>query len=289
MQHKYTRALVAAVAVTTLWSSSFVLMKMGLEELGPLSIAAYRYGLASLLLLAVSGGKASVRDVPWRWYGVLGLTGFALAQGLQVVGLYYMDAITVSFLLNLTPMFVLLLGIVFLDERPTALQCGGAAVVMAGLAVFFRGQYGFVPAGVVVTLVSGISWAAYLVISRYHVRGGSVSMAQFTAYPMAMGAAVLLVAASVIEGVPSLSVRSVALIAWLGVLNTALAFFLWNWALQKIEAYRLSVLQNTMLFQITLFAAVFLGETVTLSKIAGIVIVATGVAVVQARAGKKRA
>ena len=66
---------------------------------------------------------------------------------------------------------------------------------------------------------------------------------------------------------------------------TALAFFLWNHALETLEAFELSVLQNTMLIQITLLSFFFLGETLHPVKYIYLAWVFIGVYVVQSKRG----
>ena len=82
----------------------------------------------------------------------------------------------------------------------------------------------------------------------------------------------------------ALTSNGVVIIVWLATANTALAFFLWNWALKAIPAYELTVLQNVMLVEIALFAFVFLQETITPVMILGMGLVLGGVFVVQAKA-----
>ena len=64
-------------------------------------------------------------------------------------------------------------------------------------------------------------------------------------------------------------------------MNTVLAFVLWNHALGTLRAYEQSILQNTMLIQITLLACIFLNEVLTIHKILGIIMVFAGVLIVQ--------
>lgn len=62
-------------------------------------------------------------------------------------------------------------------------------------------------------------------------------------------------------------------ILWLSVVNTALAFALWNHALKTLRVYEQSILQNSMLIQITILAFIFLNEDLFFQKILGMVIV----------------
>ena len=82
----------------------------------------------------------------------------------------------------------------------------------------------------------------------------------------------------------ALTTNGVLTIVWLATANTALAFFMWNWALKSIPAYELTVLQNVMLVEIAIFAFVFLQETITAIMVVGMALVIAGVFVVQAQA-----
>ena len=67
------------------------------------------------------------------------------------------------------------------------------------------------------------------------------------------------------------------------MVNTALAFFMWNRALGILEAFEISVLQNTMLIQIAVLAWVFLGERFALAKVPAMALVFLGALIVQLR------
>ena len=102
-----------------------------------------------------------------------------------------------------------------------------------------------------------------------------------TAFSMAGGTVLLLVAAFLFEGFAVVSWGGWGIILWLGVVNTALAFFLWNRVLGRLEAFEVSVLQNTMLIQIAVLAWVFLGERFTVAKVPAMALVFLGALIVQ--------
>jgi drug/metabolite transporter (DMT)-like permease len=81
-----------------------------------------------------------------------------------------------------------------------------------------------------------------------------------TTVSMTIGAVVLLAVGAGAEGLPALSGQAVAIIAWLAVVNTAVAFTLWNFSLRHLTAGESSVVNNAMLPQIGLLGWVFLGE-----------------------------
>jgi drug/metabolite transporter (DMT)-like permease len=69
----------------------------------------------------------------------------------------------------------------------------------------------------------------------------------------------------------------------LAVVNSALAFTLWNRTLRTLSAMESSIINNTMLVQIVLLAWLFLGESLTWRQVAGMVLVAAGTLIVQIR------
>lgn len=131
--------------------------------------------------------------------------------------------------------------------------------------------------------ISGIGWAGYLVTGKVLFKATEISALGNTAFIMAMGTALLTSSAYFVEGVSLIPMSGWLIIIWLGVVNTALAFFLWNHALETLEAFELSVLQNTMLIQITVLSFLFLGETLHLVKYIYLALVFIGVYIVQSR------
>jgi drug/metabolite transporter (DMT)-like permease len=278
-------ALLEALLVTFLWSTSYILTKIGLTEISPLVLVSLRYVVASLILVPVAvlrgehralDGRAALKLV------FLGITGYSVAQGLQCVGLYHLPAVTVTFILNFTPVIVLTLGLVFLKTTPTPRQVAGIALVIAGAYIYFGGGVSASSlTGVIVTFVSGLGWAAYLVASRAFFKPGEIGPLGLSAFAMGVGTVFIAGSAWVYEGFTALRLGGGGILLWLGVVNTAAAFFLWNHALQRVEAFEISILQNTMLIQIAILSVIFLGEKLTASKMLGMATVFVGVLIVQ--------
>ena len=281
-----------AFLVTFLWSSSFVLLKFGLLEVPPFLFAAVRYaiafGILEVILLTVGETRGTTRKNDLAADGkvsliIAGICGYTLAQGLQVVGLFYLPAVTTSFLLNFTPIFVLLLGILFLGEKASKIQLMGLIVAAIGSYTFFSEKIsvGTQQFGIIVVVISGLAWAVYMVIVRRIQRVNTLGSFKLTTVTMGIGTAGLVILAAIFEGPRAISLNALAIILWLSVVNTTLAFLLWNRALRTIHAYELSVIQNSMLVQIAVLAWLFLGELLTYAMIFGVILVIVGVVLVQ--------
>lgn len=290
-------AILQALFVTFLWSTSWVLIKVGLADIPPMTFAGLRYVLAFLVLVPLalrSPNATPLRDLTWSdWRNLVGLgvLFYTVTQGSQFVGLAYLPAITFSLLLNGTAVIVALLGIVLLHEFPTGLQWVGALVFVAGALLFFY-PFAF-PAGSAlgysIAALHVLATSLASIVGRAVNRQARIHPLTVTLVSMGVGSVLLLVLGLLVETPPVLSLRSWAIVGWLAVVNTAFAFTLWNHTLRTLSAMESSVINNTMLVQISLLAWLFLGETLTVLQIAALGVAALGALLVQLRGRRKAA
>ncbi len=282
-------AVLQALLVTLLWSSSYVLIKIGLEDIPALTFAGLRYSLAAVCLLGLVAVRPERRAAlaaldrrDWTLLAGLGLTLYAVTQGAQFVALVRLPAVTVSLMLNFTPVLVTLVGAGALAEHPTGRQWAGMLVAVAGALLYFHPAV--FPAskvvGLAVMAVGVLANAGASVLGRYVNRGDGDALV-VTTVSMAVGSAVLLGTGVAVQGLPAIGLQGWAIVAWLAVVNTAFAFTLWNHTLSTLTAMESSVVNNTMLVQIAVLGWVFLGETLTALDWLALGVVAVGTLVVQ--------
>jgi len=135
-------ALLQALFVTILWSSSFVFIKIGLEEVPALSFAGIRYVLASVILWVFVFATKQHKELKniskpmWIRLTILGIVMYFLTQGAQYLGLYYQSAIQVSLILNFTPLVILVFSSSMIQEKPTRNNIIGVIVFLIGIFVY---------------------------------------------------------------------------------------------------------------------------------------------------------
>ncbi|MCP5096914.1 MAG: DMT family transporter [Chloroflexi bacterium] len=291
------RAILQALFVTFLWSTSWVFIKFGLADIPPITFAGLRYFLAFLALIPVYARSNSITPLrnlsrrDWRNLIGLGLLYYTITQGSQFMGLAYLPAITFSLMLNGTAVIVAVLAIFLLREFPTWLQWVGSLVFIGGALLFF---YPFIiPAGqtvgYLIATVHILATSLSSIVGRAINRQARIHPLTVTMVSMGVGSIILLGTGLVIEPLPSFNLTSWAIIFWLAIVNTAFAFTLWNHTLRTLSAMESSVINNTMLVQITILAWLFLGETLTWIEIIGLVVAAFGALLVQVRFGRKKA
>jgi len=292
-------AVLQALLVTVLWSSSWVLIKIGLKEsIPPLTFAGLRYAFAFLcllpLVLSSRRHRRSLLEIPRKRWGqliLLGILLYAVTQGAQFYGLLYLPAATLSLVLSFTPLFVALESGLLRTGAPSATQVIGVLASAAGAVIYF------LPLSLPSAELVGLSIAAVCVASNSaaavlgrHVNSTSrISPLLVTTVSMGIGGILLLTVGATTQGLGGLELSHWLIIAWLAVVNTAVAFTLWNNSLRTLTAVESSVINGTMLPQIAILSWLFLGETLTPRQIAGLLVVAVGIVVVQALRREKTA
>lgn len=294
----HTRAVLQALFVTFLWSTSWVFIKIGLEgALPPLTFAGLRYTLAFCCLLPLALRRPDIRVAvrhlrrrDWYRLTLLGLLFYAAAQGAQFVGLSLLPAATVNLLLNFSSLIVTIAGIFLLGEYANRLQWVGMVIMLGGALVYFYPVN--LPSeqitGIVVVLCGVFTTAAGSLLGRGINRAQHLPALAVTTISMGIGAFTLLTAGLLTQGLPSLDLKQWGIIGWLALVNTAFAFTLWNHTLRHLTAMESSVINSAMLIQIPIMAWIFLGERIGLQQIAGIALTAAGILLVQLRGLRPR-
>ena len=281
-----------ALFVTFLWSTSWILIKLGLsDDLPPLTFAGLRYSLAAMVLAAMVGAsphrRRQLAATSWpvrRRLVALGLVMYALTQGAQFVGLDLLPAATLSLLLSFTPVVVTLGSIRVTREGAAGRQWTGMGVAAGGAAIYLGPDIGATSVlGLGVGLVGLASNAGASLLGRVVNRDAALSPLVVTAPSMAVGGAVTLVIGVLVDGLPHLTPVTWGILIWLAVVNTAFAFTLWNRTLQTLTATESAAINNTMLVQIAVLAWLVLGEDLTGAQWFALLLVSIGIWLVRGR------
>jgi len=285
------QAILLALFVTFLWSTSWVLIKLVIDDIPALTFAGLRYALAALVLLPFAlrrGLLPALRSAPaplrWRLVG-LGLLMYAATQGAQFWALATLPAVTASLLYNFTTPLVALFGLAALGERLVGRQWLGIGVFLGGVLIYFTPDAlpaAYVP-GLLIAGLGVLANAGATLIGRGVNREAGLDPLHVTAFSMLVGAPPLLVAGVAWQGLPPISALGWAIIVWMAVVNGALAFTLWNRALRTLPAAEASIINNTMLIQIAALAWLFLGEQPGPRGLLGLALAALGALLVQWR------
>jgi drug/metabolite transporter (DMT)-like permease len=278
-----------ALFVTFLWSTSFIIIKWGLIEIPPITYAGLRYIIAFLCFIPFVAKRKYINEVKelknsqWKKLILLGFVFYTFTQGAQFLGLSLLPSVTVSLMLNFTPLIVAVMGIFLLNEKPSPFQWFGSVLFIVGIITYFFpiSLIGNQGVGLAIMFIGVLANAGSAVIGRDINRNKNISPIVVTFISMGVGAIFLITIGLSMDGIPEISLKTWMYLLWLAAVNTAFAFTLWNVTLRSLTAMESSIINGTMLIQIAVLAWYFLDENISQQEGIGMVIAAIGAVFVQ--------
>jgi drug/metabolite transporter (DMT)-like permease len=291
VSRKRVCAILQALLVTFLWSTSWVLIKIDLRNnLPPVTFAGLRYTLSFVILMPfVIGSQRHRRAIrtltsaTWIRLCLLGLTFYTMTQGAQFIGLSLLPAATLSLVLNLTPVVVAAFSGIINRESLSPLQWGGVMLTAMGVLFYFLPLTSRATRmiGIFVALIGLGANSASSLLGRRVNRSADLSPLIVTFISMGVGGTLLLASGTIIQGFGRLGLIQWFIVTWLAVVNTAFAFTLWNHTLQRLTAVESSIVNGAMLPQIATMSWLFLGESLRIGQIVALALVVVGTVAVQ--------
>jgi drug/metabolite transporter (DMT)-like permease len=280
-QHVVSILLLLGLAL--LWGYNWVAMKIGLRDSGAVAFAAVRMmGGAAILVLVLLAMRRSFKIVePWT-VAAIGLFQTTGAQGLIAMALQGGQA-GKSAVLNYTlPIWVMILGFLFLQERPRAGQWAATALALCGIATmaFLGGKPGsYEP--VLYALAASFCWGIGVTINQSLMRRhpGGIDIIVLTTWQMVFGSILLGIAALILPGAPMRWTPTLILTVLYNVgPATAVAFSLWFTLQHRIEANVLSLIVLIVPLVGVVSGAIQLGERPSLTDTLAMMLILAAIA-----------
>jgi drug/metabolite transporter (DMT)-like permease len=274
-------------ALVVIWSSTWVVIKIGLEDVPPLLGAGVRFAIAGAGLLIAA--RALKR--PLRTDAVLATTlaalPFAAAYGLIYWGEQYVPSGLAAVLFGVMPLYSATIASLALADEPLhARLLAGIAVAIGGLALAFGESLALgdaewaLVAAIACALAPLASAVGNVAIKR---RGAALDAVVLNGWAMLGGGLLLLAASAPTEDWASAAWTGQALgsIAYLAAVGSALTFVTLTILLRELPAVTVSYITLLLPFGALAFGAALYDERVTAAAVGGALLVASGLAVAQ--------
>lgn len=284
------RARFSVLAACFLWAVSFIATKEALESAPPLTVVTLRLLMAAVCfiiwMVASPRARGPVNPRHWPRLLILSLCGAGLHYSVQTMGLQYTTATNASLYAITAPITILLLGALFLDERMSVRKAVGVTVAILGvltvmgLDVLLAFEWREHLLGDLLVLASIVMWGLFTVLGKKLT--DELGALRITALVTLIGAAYMLPVGWVEMSLEERSLASISIQGWLalgflGVGCCFLAVLLYFVALERSESQKVGVYLYTIPPMTALFAALYLGETLSWSLLAGSLLVYAGV------------
>jgi drug/metabolite transporter (DMT)-like permease len=283
------RSHLGLAVVAALWGGAFVAIR-NLDASGRISASAItllRFALTAAVMAPVLAfRRPRIQRADWRRVWVMGLLGGLVYHLALNEGERFVSAGVASLIVASVPVMVAILAARFLGERLTKVRAAGIALAIGGVAVLVvLGSGGSLHVhnlvGALLVLVSPSAWAISTVVGKPMVR--RYDPIALTALLMVLGATLIVPFTIVptVRDLPNLTGGDWLQLVYLAVGCTALAYAIWYAALRHLEATTVAGYIYLVPPFALLWAAVFLGERVTVAGALGGAMVLAGVLVAE--------
>ena len=275
--------VLAFFAIYVLWGTTFLAIRVAVEEMPPLFAAGARFFAAGVVLYGFMRlrGNEKPTAIQWRNLAVMGLLMFVAEYGPLFWAEKYVPSGVVSVLAATLPIITLVLEMIVLRQQQIRPMVVAATLVgFAGVAVLLlpngRQHFGLLPC--LAILAGATTWSLGSVLTR--------SMDLPKSRPLTAGAAMMLGGAALLaisagfgemHPLPQISLRGGLALLYLIVFGSLVAFTAFVWLLAHMPATRVAshaYVNPIVAVALGYFAA---GEVVTMRMLAGTVLVLTSV------------
>lgn len=260
------KVLLVYIILCTIWSSTWIFIKIGLDDLPPVSFAAIRFFIAaSILLVILAAQKISFPKEKrfWMLAGITGLMQFAINYALVFWAEKHISSGLAAVLQATIPAFGLILAQIYVpDEKITLLKVFAILLGIVGVSVIFYEQLNV--SGILALLgcaaiILGAFFAAYAsVLTKAFGTNMKVNTTALLTAQMLCGLVPLTLVGFISEGNPltfNWTTKAIICVLYLALLGSVAAFWLYYWLLRNIE-----VTKAMLISLITPFAAVLIGN-----------------------------
>ena len=289
-----------AMMILTLvvWAFAFPFIKIGLNELSFANLTIMRFFVVCIVLITILAlqprrfSKLHKKDViPIFILGFFGVMVYHL--GLNY-GEQYVSPGAASLIIATIPVFIVILAIVFLNEKITLKKLLGIVVALCGVLIIsiwgsqdasIEKNYIYAALAVLIAAVMGALYtvAGKKLLDRY-------TALSLTVYAMLLGSLGLIpfLSTSLLDEVVAMSIDSWIAVIFLGVCSTVIGYVLWYVALEIKTASEVSVYLYAIPVLSTIISYFWFGDEITMLFVFGGVLVITGLIIVNMKDRKSK-
>lgn len=276
--------IIDLVLLAAVWGASFLFMRMGAPEFGPIALVQLRMLIAALFLLPILKMRIGFAELPQNWkpLTMLGFYNSAIPFLLLTYSTLYVSAGFSSVFNATAPLWGALVAWVWLSERLNKMGVVGLLVGFAGVAVLAGDAESLASPGAALAVVAAISGSFFYGIGANYARRYTKHLKPLSVATGSMLFPAIILAPLTIafwpDAQPSTSAWF-ALIA-MGVASTGFAYILYFRLIANVGPAKAITVAYLIPAFAVIWGALILDETVTALMIIGCLIIFLGTALV---------
>ena len=263
----------AGVAVAVIWGLTFLSTKVAVVELKPMTLALMRFVIATLLLPSIAWLSRTSLAIRWRDVPLLvasGFMGITLYFFFENNGIMRLSASESSIIVGTIPVLTLLVDILVYRRKINPAVMAGILLSFVGVTlIVIRSEAAKAsPGGYFFMTGAALSWVVYTFITK--PVAGKYSLLSITFWQIFFGM-VGCIPFALLEGqvIARLSFPVILNVLFLGILASAVGYWLYVLVLDKLGASRSSVFINLIPVVSVVTSFIVLGERLAPLQLAG--------------------
>jgi drug/metabolite transporter (DMT)-like permease len=284
------KLIFSLVIVGIVWGTTYLGIRVAVESIPPWFITSIRQGIAALIVLGILIYKKQLSWIGWnnlKFQLIPSLLMIVIANGFTTIAEQSLPSGLTSIMSALSPVIIFIGGILFGIEKPRLKGIFGVLLGFLGVVFIFRNGLEDIldpnyKTGMLFLSIAIMSWSAGTVYSKKHThKSNNIALNLF--YQFSISSLIQFVLAFIFSSntdVNAWSLRSISAVVYLAVFGSVLAFFCYHYALKRVSAVQVSILNyvNTII-------AVFLGwllldEVITFDFIIATALIILGVFII---------
>ncbi|HEY9151529.1 MAG TPA: DMT family transporter [Anaerolineales bacterium] len=285
-QKQILPGLLSGLTAASIWGGMYVVSKVVLNVIPPFTLLTLRLvlGILSLgIVIALRPKTNLTRSQVWQIF-LVGFVGYGVSLGFQFVGTKLSTASNGALVTSATPAFILIFAPFLLAEKTTTRRIVALVISTLGVvAVIDPRNAELSPTlfwGNMSLLAAALTWALYSVLVRKVSQTADVVTSTAIMLAGGLPSGILLSAWEIkTQGIGAITPGIIGGILFLGIISTAIAMFLWNYAFAELPAALASLTFFAQPVVGSLLGWLFLKESITPLFLFGGVLIAIGLVI----------
>lgn len=290
LQKTHNRAVLALITANIIWGAASPIFKLALQNIPPFTLAFLRFYFSVILLLPFTFKRLQIEKKDILPLVLMSLSGVTVNITFFFFGLKNAPAINAPIIASAGPVFIYLLSVIFLKEKPHTKILTGLSVSLLGVLtivlqpVFEHGVTGEIIGNLFLILATigsvGHTIIGKRIISRYSCLTvtfwsfviGTISFTPFFISELEM-----------LNPLPALDLRGITGLLFGIFLSSTAGYTLYNWGLHRLEAQESGLFSYIDPIAAVALAIPLLGEQISFVYVLGSILVFSGIFIAEGR------
>lgn len=284
------KLIFSLVIVGIVWGTTYLGIRVAVESIPPWFITSIRQGIAALIVLGILIYKKQLSWIGWnnlKFQLIPSLLMIVIANGFTTIAEQSLPSGLTSIMSALSPVIIFIGGILFGIEKPNLKGIIGVLLGFLGVVFIFRNGLEDIldpnyKTGMLFLSIAIMSWSAGTVYSKKHThKSNNIALNLF--YQFSISSLIQFVLAFIFSSntdVNTWSLQSISAVVYLAVFGSVLAFFCYYYALKRVSAVQVSILNYVNTIIAVFLGWLLLGEVISFDFIIATALIILGVFII---------